>query len=293
MKLGSFKLVETLPELKKPHALAVLRPWVDAGNVGTLTLARLESLLEAKELGRLERPGNFYDFTRYRPTTYLKEGRREVVIPNSVVTYAIRDTGNDFVFLNLLEPHMLGELYASSLLLILEKLGVQRYSFIGSMYDMVPHTRPLLVTGGATGKHTREALERAGVRSSDYEGPTTIVSLVSQQAPRLNIETMSLIVHLPQYTQLDEDYMGHVRLMEVLGSMYNLPEDDAAISKAEKQIKDIDQAVDMNAEVKAVVSQLEAYYDGRMETAKEEGAPQLSPEIENFLKEMEKRFRQR
>jgi uncharacterized protein YciW len=40
------------------------------------------------------------------------------------------------------------------------------------------------------------------------------------------------------------------------------------------------------------IAQLEAHYDARMATKKEEEMPQLSPEIENFLKEMEKRFRQ-
>jgi len=40
------------------------------------------------------------------------------------------------------------------------------------------------------------------------------------------------------------------------------------------------------------IAQLEADFDARMATKKEEKMPQLSPEIENFLKEMEKRFRQ-
>ena len=40
------------------------------------------------------------------------------------------------------------------------------------------------------------------------------------------------------------------------------------------------------------IAQLEAHYNARMATKKEEEMPQLSPEIENFLKETEKRFRQ-
>ncbi len=291
MRLGSFELIDPVPNLKAAHALAILRPWVDVGSAGTLTLSWLEAHFGAKELGRLTRPGNFFDFTRYRPIMYLKEGGREVVIPNSVVTYAKRETGDDFVFLHLLEPHMLGELYVNSVLLLLERLGVQRYCLLGSMYDMVPHTRPLLVTGGATDKHTLEVLERAEVRPSDYEGPTTIAYLISQQAPKVGIETMSLIVHLPQYTQLDEDYVGQARLLEVLCSLYNLPMNDNDIQKAEQQRKDIDIAVDKNPQVKAALAQLEAHYDARMVTRKEEEMPPLSPEIERFLKEMEKRFR--
>ncbi|MCH9016178.1 MAG: hypothetical protein IIB89_00260, partial [Chloroflexi bacterium] len=67
MRIGDFEFPEPLPELKDPHVLAVLRPWIDVGNVGTLTLRRLERHLESKEIGRLVRPGRYYDFTRYRP----------------------------------------------------------------------------------------------------------------------------------------------------------------------------------------------------------------------------------
>ncbi len=292
MRLGGFQLVEPLPDLKAPHALAILRPWVDVGSVGTLTLARLEAILRAKEMGRLARPGNFFDFTRYRPTMYFKKGVREVVIPNSIITYAKPGKENDFVFLHLLEPHMLGELYTSSVLMLLQRLGVQRYCLVGSMYDMVPHTRPLLVTGSGAGKRAEEEVERAGVGSSDYEGPTTICHLISQQAATLGIETMSLIVHLPQYTELDEDYMGQVRLLEVFYSLYGVPVNEADIRKAENQLKNIDIAVNRNRKVKEIVAQLEAHYDARTSTKKKEELPKLSPEIENFLKEIERRFRQ-
>ncbi len=292
MRIGAFELNEPLPDLHEPHALATLHPWVDVGSVGSLVLSWLETRFKTKELGRLARPGNFFDFTRYRPVIHLKEGKRHVVIPNTLANYAKRETGSDFVFLRLLEPHMFGEVYVDSVLLLLEKLDVKRYCLLGSMYDFIPHTRPLIVTGRGIGKTTEEELRRAGIQSSDYQGPTTITSLVSQRAPELGIETMSLIVHLPQYSQLDEDYMGQVRLMEVLCSLYGLPIDNADIHKAEQQRRHIDIVVDSNAQVKEIVAQLEAHYDTQMARRKEEEMPQLSPEIERFLKEMEKRFRQ-
>ena len=85
MKIGAFELTEPLPELKEPHVFAMVRPWVDVGSVGTLTLARLENHLGAKELGQLTRPGEYFDFTRYRPTMNLVKGEREVTVPNSTI----------------------------------------------------------------------------------------------------------------------------------------------------------------------------------------------------------------
>ncbi len=292
MRLGAFELDEPLPKLKKPHALTILQPWVDVGSVGTLTLSWLETHFETKELARLARPGDFFDFTRYRPTIYYKEGRRQVTIPNAYVTYGKQKTGNDFLFLHLLEPHSHGEVYVGAVSQLLSRFGGKRYCLLGSMYDYVPHTRPLLVTGGAVGKKVEQELEKLGIESSDYEGPTTITYMVSQRAPDIGIETMSLIVHLPQYTQMDEYYMGTVRLMEVLAPLYNLPMDEAYIKKAEQQLEQINLALDKNPHLKTIVEQLESHYEARAKIRKEERTPRLSPEVERFLAEMDRRFRE-
>ena len=147
MKIGAFQIHEPVPELKDPHVFAMVRPWVDVGSVGTLTLNRLERYLGSKELGKLERPGEFFDFTRYRPTMRLVQGEREVKIPNSIIRYAQTEEGPDYLFFHLLEPHSNGEDYTDSLLEIVKYFQIKRYCRIGAMYDAVPHTRPLLVTG--------------------------------------------------------------------------------------------------------------------------------------------------
>lgn len=292
MRIGAFKVREPLPELRNPHAVAMLRPWIDAGNVGTVTLMRLESYFKAEELAKLARPGNFIDFTRYRPTIYSEEGSRKVMIPNSFVTYAKRETGNDFLFLHLLEPHMLGEAYVESVVRLFKKFGVERYCLVGSMYDMVPHTRPLIVTGAAVGKKAEPDFEKAGIQSSDYTGPTTIAYLISQQASELGTEAMSLIVHLPQYAQLEEDYMGATRLLEVLHSFYGVPIDTSDIEKAKRQRSQIDAAVDQNPQLKAIVAQLETHYETQARKKEKDQTPPLSQEIERFLHEIDKRFRE-
>ena len=175
---------------------------------------------------------------------------------------------------------------------VLEKLGVKRYCLLGSMYDYVPHTRPLMVTGRASEETVDEQLGKAGVRSSDYQGPTTITYLIGQKAIELGIEIMSMIVHVPQYTQLDDDYMGQVRLMEVLCPLYGLPMGQSDINRAEQQRRRIDTAMETSPEVREIVTQLEAHYDARVVSPeKEEEISRLSPEVDRFLREMERRFR--
>src|SRR5687768_3141630 len=125
MKIGAFDIHEPVPELREPHAIAMIRPWVDVGSVGSLTLVRLERHFGAKELGRLARPGTFLDFTRYRPTVAIVDGEREFTYPNSIVNYAQPADGPGLLFLHLLEPHAMAEDYVESIVALIEHFKVR------------------------------------------------------------------------------------------------------------------------------------------------------------------------
>lgn len=294
MRLGAFELSEPLPELREPHALAILRPWIDVGNVGTLTLSRLESQLKALELGRLARPGNFFDFTRYRPTIYLKEGRRELEIPNTTIAYAKLDGRNDFLFLRLLEPHMLAETYIDSILKLFKRFGVKRYCLLGAMYDMVPHTRPLLVTGTGSNLKLQNEVETAKVLPSEYVGPTTIALLLSQNASQMGIETLSLMVHLPQYLTIENDYRGQTTLTQMLSSLYGFPVAQDDLDTAKEQADSVSQVAEQMMQqeprYRPILEYLEANYDSRVNKTK--GESKLSPELEQLLQDLSRRFSQ-
>ena len=288
MRIGAFDLKEPLPQLKEPHALALVRPWVNVGRVGTILLARLERHFGARELGKLERPGRFFDFTRYRPRSRLVSGRRQVTIPNSTISYAQREEKPDFLFLNLREPHAFGEEYVDSVLEVLKTFGVKRYCLAGGMYDIVPHTRPLIISGSFGGQEAAEEAERIGLQSSNYQGPTSITSLITVEGLKLGIEHLTFLVHLPQYVRLDEDYAGAARLMEVLCSIYQFPAHLVDKDRGQKQYGDLTSAVDRTPELRAVLQQLEVQYDSREGTRNQEPTP-LPPEVEKFLRELDQK----
>lgn len=293
MRLGEFEINEPLPELKDPHLLAVLRPWIDVGRVGSLSLNRLERHLRAKELGRLHRPGRFYDFTRYRPRSYFSQGRRQVSIPNTIIRYSVREEGPDLLLAHLLEPHLYGEDYAEAMLEVLNRFGVKRYSMVGAMYDMVPHTRPLLVSGSGSdaddGSDLAAEHRQARVRLSDYEGPSTITYLIPQEAARQGIATRTFVVHLPQYFQVDEDLMGTARLMEILCLQYGLPHRLVEPERGREQYDSIEGMVSEEGEsVASLLQQLEEHYDQEQRAG--EPPPPLSAGIEEFLRDLNEDF---
>ena len=292
MKVGVFELIDPLPDLKEPHAIALLRPWIDVGSVGTIALTKLERHFGAKELGRIARPGNFYDFTRYRPIMRTTEGNRVLNIPNTIINYAVREEAPDLLFFHLLEPQAFGEDYTDSILEVIDKLGVKQYVRIGGMYDAVPHTRPLLVTGSTTGEAAKKYGDVLSLRPSSYQGPTSIVNLVAEGVSSRNIEAVSVMVHLPQYVQLEEDYSGAARLLEVLCSVYNLPKDLFDPERGRRQYREINNEVMRNQGLKTLIERLEVHYDSRSsgEANGDEETTKLSPEVVKFLNEMGERF---
>lgn len=283
-------MVEPLPELEEPHALVMLRPWVDVGSVGTIVLSRLERHLDAVEIGKLARPGNFYDFTRYRPVIAMREGVRDVTIPNSFIYACRREGARDLLLFHLLEPHAFGEDFAEGVTEVLQALKAVRYSLVGAMYDAVPHTRPLMVTGSVQGPNSQRQAREAKVEESTYEGPTTIMYVANRFATANGMETASMIVHLPQYVQLDEDFSGAARILESLRILYDLPDRLIDDRRGKAQYDEVSQALESNPRLKEVVEQLERNYDARPASRETREEAPLAPEIERFLKEIDQGF---
>ncbi|MCY4415723.1 MAG: PAC2 family protein [Chloroflexi bacterium] len=283
MRIGEFDIAEPIPELKDPHMLVVLRPWIDVGNVGSLSLGRIERHLRSKELGRLHRPGRFYDFTRYRPRSYLVSGNREVTIPNTIIRYSNPEDGPHLLTAHLLEPHLYGEDYADALLEIIEYFGVKLYALIGGMYDMVPHTRPLVVSGLGSGENVERDYNIANARPSNYEGPTTITYTITETATKMGLETRAFVVHLPQYLNLDDDYRGAARMMDVLCRLYNFPEYIAQTDRGQKQY---DELTDNDGQIPSgdTLTRIEEMYDSEYgEGSGPEPSTPLPSSIEEFL----------
>ncbi|HBL22917.1 MAG TPA: hypothetical protein DDZ40_02235 [Deltaproteobacteria bacterium] len=289
MRIGGFELIDPVPELNEPYVLATLRPWIDVNNVGSLILKELERQFTAFELGKLARPGRFYDFTRYRPAIDIEGGINEMTIPNTTVHYARRRGQNDLVFLNLLEPQANADIYVDSVVKLLTTLKTSKYILLGSMYDIVPHTRPLLVSGYGMGERALQDVRMAGAMPITYHGPSTFANLITKRAAESGIDATVFIVSLPQYVVMEEDHVGKVRLLEVLNILYNIPIDKDDFEKAMRQRDLITEKLKDSPEITDILAQLENTYDMRVQAMQKEGIFQLGSDMEEmFWKTMEK-----
>ncbi|MEE2885667.1 MAG: PAC2 family protein [Chloroflexota bacterium] len=292
MRIGAFEINEPVPQLEQPIVVAMLKPWIDVGRVGTLTLGKIEQSVDAKELGRLDRPGTFFDFTRYRPRIKITDGIRSFVTPNSEIKYGQDDqSGQDYIFLHLREPHSMSEDYIDSVVSVIEHFGVSEYYRVGGMYDTVPHSRPLLVTGTLNPEKTELVADLISNGSPSYQGPTSIVNLVAESLEQSSVDCSSLMVHLPQYAQLQEDHMGSATLLSILCALCDLPKTLSDSTRGNQQYQEISRAVKLNPELQKLISQFEAYHD-RILDGQETSAGDfnLSPEIEEFLNSVSERL---
>ena len=219
------------------------------------------------------------------------EGRRVLNIPNSVVRYAKNPaTGRDCIFLHLREPQSMAEDFTDSVIELLQHCRVTEYCRIGSMYDYMPHTRPLKITGTLSPANKDHAAGIVTVHKSKYEGPTSIVNLVNEALPDLEIESTSLMVHIPHYATLGEDYAGAARLMDALCAIYGFPNSLAESKRGEQQYLQINVAVESNPEAEKHVRELESHYDRELMEAMSEEPLKMSPSLESFLHEMGERL---
>jgi predicted ATP-grasp superfamily ATP-dependent carboligase len=283
-KIGCFHLYEPLPQLNGPYVLAGLHPWIDVNGVGSLVLDEVAARLGASELGVLSKPGEFYDFTRYRPTVRIDgDGIHDLSIPTTRIHYAKREGRNDIIVLRMLEPHARSEVYIASVLKLLKTFKARKYILLGSMHDMVPHTRPLLVSGYGMGAGGREDAKKAGALPITRHGPSSIMNLITKKAASAGIDAVSLIVSLPQYVVVEEDYQGEVRLLEALNMLYDIPIDNADFERAMEQRRLIDEKVDEMQVVKGLLPQLESSYDLRVQAAGTEGTSPIASGMEDIF----------
>jgi hypothetical protein len=270
-------------------AISNLRPWINAGRVGTITLNKLKNLTNAKEIGSLDDPGTFFDFTRYRPRFKYENETRKLIIPNIKIHLGHHKNKNiSFLFIDLREPHYNSQLLIDSIYQFLSQSKIQEYCRIGSMYDSVPHTRPMIVSGANTSN-----AKLINTSNNKYQGPTSILNLLSEKLTENGVKSSTLMAHIPQYIQLDNDYFASAKVLECLAEMYDLDKSIADKSFGETQYNDFTESLKFNSELNKLVSALEKYYDSNYSEKKsDESNPDtpMSDELENFLDNISSKF---
>jgi predicted ATP-grasp superfamily ATP-dependent carboligase len=261
--------------------------WNDAGDAASSAVSFLASALDARRFARIDSE-EFYDFQANRPCVQFDEGsRRQIVWPTvEVFEAAAPRAPRDLVLVQGIEPSMRWQAFSSHLVDLAEALGVQMVVSIGALLGDVPHTRPVAMTGHASDP---ALVERLGLPSSTYEGPTGIVGVLHNACTEAGLPSATLWAAVPHYVAAAANPKAALailrRLEGLIGVSVDVSDLESAAADYERQVG---LAVQSDPEIQAFVERLEQAAE-----SEEESTPENLPSGDILAREFQRFLRQR
>jgi predicted ATP-grasp superfamily ATP-dependent carboligase len=175
--------------------------------------------------------------------------------------------------------------FSANLVDLAEALGVQVVVSLGALLGDVPHTRPVTVTGHASDP---ALVERLGMQTSTYEGPTGIVGILHAACTDAGLPSASLWAGVPHYVAAATNpkaALALVRRVEgLIGVSVDVSELESAATDYERQVE---LAVQSDPDIQAFVERLEQAAES------EESPPEDVPSGDILAREFQRFLRQR
>ncbi len=287
------------PPSNLPTMVVAFGGWVDAGEAATGAMRELVRQLAATPLATID-PEEFVDFTTLRPVVRLDaEGQRHIRWPRIAFwTWQPPAGGAGLLLFRGVEPQRRWRTYATLLLDVAARCGVQRIVSLGTVLAAVPHTRPPYVTGSSTDPAWHAQLEACGIRTrrSRYEGPTGIATIVMDAATRRGLPALTVRGQAPHYLQGATNPAVSRALLTAVTRLLDLDLEWSHLDAAVQAFRvRCDQAVAQDTATQAYVRQLEQDYDATGDAARRSSRDddfnpeQLMHELEDFLRQERER----
>jgi PAC2 family protein len=268
------------PALRRPLVVLAFRGLFDAGNAATAAVEWLAQREGAQLLARID-PENFFDFQQQRPLVQLDDdGRREILWPYNDFIGITSAGPRDLVVCAGYEPHLRWRTFASYVMDVVRRCDAEMVVTLGAMVGLVPHTRPLPVTGSAANP---ELARRLGLGSPSYEGPTGVVGTLHDLLDEANIPVVSLRVAIPHYVPAPPNPKATATLLQRLEQVTGIPTGhEQMVMEGRDWQEQVSVVAADDPQVVGYVRRLEEQYD------EEEPIPSgddLAAELEAFLRE--------
>ena len=249
---------ESRPDgLRAPALVCAFTGWNDAGDAASAALQFIGSSLGATRFARID-PEEFYDFQATRPRIRLAEGKSREIDWPEVEVYAARvpRAPRDLILLQGPEPSMRWRTFMQQIVDLSEALGVQMVVTLGALLADVPHTRPVHITGFASDEGL---VERLGLQSSNYEGPTGITGAILAACEEASLPCASLWASVPHYVAAAPNPKAALALVRKLEGLVGVSVDAQELeSDAGRYETQVSAAVAQDPDVQSFVERLEA-----------------------------------
>ena len=204
---GENLIVENLSQLHNGTLLLGFTGWMDGGDVSTGSINYLIGQFDPAQCAAID-PEGFYVFnftgdieisSMMRPYTRIVNGLvEEYKFPENVF-YC--DTKNNIAYFIGREPDVEWEYFGDCLFEFCTKMNIATIYSCGSVAGLTPHTREPRIVFVASEKEIRDRLETTGLRPSNYEGPSGIMTYLVNRAGLESVSMASLIAEIPAYVQ--------------------------------------------------------------------------------------------
>jgi len=276
--------------LRAPALVCAFTGWNDGADAASTALRCIGSSLGARRFATID-PEDFYDFQQTRPQIRLTEGRtREITWPE-LELYEARVPGaqRDLVLLAGAEPSMRWQSFCRVVLDLADALGVQMMVSLGALLADVPHTLPVSLTGIASDE---SLVERLGLRTASYEGPTGIVGVLHSAAADVGLPSASLWASVPHYVAAAPNPKAALALVRSFEGLVGVSVDASSLEQAASEYeRQVDRAVRADPDVQAFVERLERAAEERddddtpMDPSSLPSGDVIAREFQRFLKQ--------
>lgn len=275
------------PELRRPVLIAAFRGWNDGGQGASLAASFLARAWNAQRFADVD-PEGFFDFQSTRPHVALVDGvTRRVDWPETSFHEArIEQADRDAILLLGVEPNLRWRTFSDLVVSFVADLGVELVVTLGALLADVPHTRSAPVTGSASDK---ELVERLGLSTSRYEGPTGIVGVLHDACRRASLPSASLWAAVPHYVSLAPSPRAAQALCDRLAALLDIDIDTTELREAgDAYVEQVTEAVSTDPETSSYVEELEQRADTLDPDEELPSGDALAAELTRFLRERER-----
>ncbi|MCW4033166.1 MAG: PAC2 family protein [Candidatus Bathyarchaeota archaeon] len=196
--------------------------WSDAKRIATYAAEYLRDKLRAEKIGEINSK-NYYDFAIQRPLVSIKKGLMKEYMPpsNELYVWKGKDTDHDLLILIGVEPHTSWTKYVESIFDALDLEEINRICLLGGLIDRIPHTIDPLISGVASTPELVGEMRLGNIEPADYDGPSSIHSLILNESIKKKIPAISIWGHAPEYIT-DIDPNTTYRLLDKVKAMIGL-----------------------------------------------------------------------
>ncbi|UCH51936.1 MAG: PAC2 family protein [Chloroflexota bacterium] len=282
-----------LPELRNPDFIVALAGWSDAAQVATGTVLYLAKSLDATGFAQIE-GDQFYDFSTTRPKVTADRGLiTSLQLPQTSLFYwKNQRADHDLVLLHGIEPQLHWQKFVDTILDLASMLKVRRIYALGGLYDSTPHTKEPRLSGLVNVSNLLAVLRRHNIEPINYQGPSSLHSLLLTNCAQKNVEAISLWGHAPFYVRVETNPTVCLGLVKKLTELLEIEVDTEELIKAGERLQNtLNQLLADSEELRHYIQKLEEQYEIQGITPGEplQGADRIIKEVEDFLRDQRHR----